>query len=823
MTNTTFAHSNLSRVAVTRITTVLALLLAFSAFTGCDGDKAKTDGKQSQKAPNAHPDWQAEQVLKHMQAAYANSQSYSDKAVLYLTYRLDGVSIHEPRPWAFQFDRAKNQFGAQLFDTQVRFDGRDLGCRVFDIESGNLDNQYLLLSSIAQPIKRLFDDTIARHFTGGFADLPLKTGPESPVSYAAPPTIQLLTGAAPFPWLARPEKGIRLDDQTVEGIVCFHIQTKVGEDVCDFWIEQETGLLHQLLLPNSLLESKVTRSDQIEDLKFVARFHECQFDRQLDPTKFAVNPPADASLVTEFVKLPEAFPSELIGRVAPKFTLNKPTGKIVDQNSFKGKTTSLLWIAGYAMEDGIKKLNAIQNELGDRVNFGVVYSDAEMQDPNGEGFEMNAQMENLIRNSRVRLPFYCDRQVSAGSKLGIKVIPTVLVLDKNSKIQFARPLSGPDWDEELLLALKRIEKGEDLAEEMIAEYGKFYSQYRAKLLSLRADRPGAVAARNASTFLTDRSRTKTVWTADSALRPGNMVRVGPQGSNVAVLDGFQTLVVFDETGNEVVRRELELPEGQGVTRLRTTQRNGKTVYAAFTKMGEQVHWFDGNLKRMGSWPASPAATKITDCRFYDSNDGNKKLLVAAQGNGIVSVDIGTGKNAAVTDKEANEMAVSRTAYVGLTGTQSREDQAELFNSGLPDFDSRSLDAWNFTRIHLGGDAQTPAPNSASFCATGLSVDGQMEAIGLSDKFGIKWKVDVGLQDFRDDVEPIVYDHNHDCWIVADSEYGLQVLWRVVVSMRIDGELQSQLPARPRECVLFTRLRKIECRNRHETVEHAGKI
>ena len=324
------------------------------AFAGCSEVKGPTKTTQKgQPTENAYPDWQAEQVLTYMQNAYANAESYSDNAVLYLLYRMQGRPIDEPQPWAFRCNRAKNQLAAQLFDTKITFDGRDLGCRVYDIESENLDNQFLLLSSVTKPITRLFADKIGRHFAGGYSDLPLRSDPTSLVKYAAPPTIQLMTGEASFPWLAQPEMGIRLDDELIEGIVCFHIQTKIGEEVCDFWIEQKTGLLHQMLLPNSLLEAKVTHSSQIEDLKFVARFHNCEFNSQLDPRTFAVNPPADASLVKEFVKLPEAFPSELIGRIAPEFVLNKPTGDVVNRKTFEKKTTALLWIAGYAMEDGI--------------------------------------------------------------------------------------------------------------------------------------------------------------------------------------------------------------------------------------------------------------------------------------------------------------------------------------------------------------------------------------------------------------------------------------------------------------------------------------
>ena len=123
VTSTTFA-----RIAVT-----LGFLVAFA---GCSEVKGPTKTTQKgQPTENAYPDWQAEQVLTYMQNAYANAESYSDNAVLYLLYRMQGRPIDEPQPWAFRCNRAKNQLAAQLFDTKITFDGRDLGCRVYDIES----------------------------------------------------------------------------------------------------------------------------------------------------------------------------------------------------------------------------------------------------------------------------------------------------------------------------------------------------------------------------------------------------------------------------------------------------------------------------------------------------------------------------------------------------------------------------------------------------------------------------------------------------------------------------------------------------------------
>ena len=115
----------------------------------------------------------ATDIFSRMIHKYRNADQYSDKGVLYMSYRLEGRPIQEPQPWAIAVGD-QGEFSADLFNAQIRCDGRLLSCYVYDIESGNLDNQRLLLPVTDElPINKLFADKIASHFIAGFSEMPL--------------------------------------------------------------------------------------------------------------------------------------------------------------------------------------------------------------------------------------------------------------------------------------------------------------------------------------------------------------------------------------------------------------------------------------------------------------------------------------------------------------------------------------------------------------------------------------------------------------------------------------------------------------------------
>lgn len=785
---------------------LLVLSAAIFGFSGC----GPTNTSQSSQPNGATPESQltAQQILDRMKSAYASANSYSDKAVLYLTYRTaEGRPMQEPMPWSVSFEKSAERFDGRFYDSVVKYDGSILGCQVFDIESENQDNQLLLIRSDGLPMDQMLSDPIARHFVGGFSELPLRKGSGALVESFLPPTIQLLSNQVDFPWITQPQSIERLEDQLIEGIVCFHVQTTFKNKPCEIWIEQETGLIHQILFPNEVFQADQKMS-LIRDLKIVGRFHQCKFNQASNAEDFQIVPPVGASLVTQFVKLPDPFPSELIGETVPDFNLKAPSGESVSHRDFAGKPTVLLWIAGYGAEDGIVKLDTVKKQVGESINFGVVYSDAEMQDPSGSNYQLEASFVEKLKPFNLRIPFYCDQHLNVSSQLQIKAIPSVVIFDENLRIQYAKPLSGDNWPTEINNAIVRVNRGDDLAQEMIDEYGKFYANYQAALRQheFQTNRP-SLSAQNASTQVQSRQKAADIWTNDSLLQPGNLVAGTTGGrTRIAVLDGYRTVVLLDESGKQILRKQLELPDNQAVTRLRVSTHGDRFVFAAFSKLGSQVHWFDENLNPVGAFPAKvEEQVKIEDCCFEESG-GSPKLIVATDNAGLYRVDLATSNAERLADAGANEICVSSAGVAGS------KDGAPFFTA-RPDLSPDLFRGWYFSDIAYAVNRSNN--HATQFCGTAATENGNWQAIGLDSDFNIQWKLEIGEMNFQNDIEPVAFAAKQNIWLIADSNQGVSVITgdgQIDYRKRIDGHVQgiSVLPGGQSLRFVYTSGNEIKC-------------
>ncbi len=283
-----------------------------------------------------------------------------------------------------------------------------------------------------------------------------------------PPTIGLLTGLLEPAWL-RPDVLLeRYDDSEIDGRACFVLrcwQSAAEKDFVDLWIDKENSTIWQAALPLDCLAAKVQTSPEIENLRLVARFHEATFDQPLDETRFVLEPRPESTPVSQFVKIPEPLNSELIGMKSPDFELQTQSGKKLVRADFAGRPTALLWIGGDP-HDVITKLDQLKSSLpSEFANFGVVYSDRDLADPNVKGNAMNMQLNEIARNTSV--PFYFDRELTLSMQLAIKMLPCVVVLDKDSVIQFAMALDDDQWPISVKAALERVNQGEDVGSEML--------------------------------------------------------------------------------------------------------------------------------------------------------------------------------------------------------------------------------------------------------------------------------------------------------------------------------------------------------------------
>ncbi len=208
-------------------------------------------------------------LLRNLTTRYALAQSYRDQGVLQLSYTLHEKPIVEPHPFTTCWERG-NRLSSRLFQAHVQSDGKLLSCYVFDINTANLDEQQLFLPVESElPVSRLFEDSIVRHYLGGYADLPLDETDKTQQPQLIPPPLCLLVGQLSFGWIQDPQIAKRLPDQLLDGRRCYVVRSQFKQMTADIWIDQETKLIRQVSMPLKIMDRQVLTSGEIKDVELL--------------------------------------------------------------------------------------------------------------------------------------------------------------------------------------------------------------------------------------------------------------------------------------------------------------------------------------------------------------------------------------------------------------------------------------------------------------------------------------------------------------------------------------------------------------------------
>lgn len=737
---------------------------AVSVFVLLAGCEQKGATQNDQSVTSSEDNLSAIDIFSRTLTTYRNADEYSDKAVLYMSYRLNGRPIQEPQPWAIALG-PQGEFAADLFNAQIRCDGRLLSCYVYDIESGNLDNQRLLLPVKENlPINELYADPIASHFITGYSEMPLDTNKAKEETHLIPPTIGLLTGLMEPNWLRPDVRLERFEDSDVDGRPCFVLRcypSENDEGYVDLWIDKENSTIWQAAFPSDCLDAKVRSSPEITNLRIVARFHEASFEKLIPAEAFALKPRTDATPVRKFVKIPDSLPSELIGDGVPEFSLLTQSGKILESEDFKGKTTTLLWISGNAKLETIYELDQLVKDIpGERQNYGVVYSEPNRASYESDVHSMNMALHEVARNTT--MPFYYDKDLATSLQFRVKSIPCLVIFDKNLRVQFARNIEG-EWLKDTRAAIERINEGEDIAEEMLSEYKQFLEAYHGQLLAAGVSSAADAASRSReidSPFdinSNGRLISNRTWTNSQFKLPGNICVAKLGNSKLTyVLDGWRTVVQLDDQGRAVNRYELDLPNEFGVSTIRTnTDSQYRMWFAAFMPQGNRVFVFDHNWKLVSTYPNDGEAA-IRDVKLTN----NDEMIVAFAGDrGVHKVNL----RSASGDKISNQPC-SSVSQLGRLG---------VFEGKLIDLSSgKSLSAlatWQVSRIDSSENQH---------CCLGTSKDGNWFAIGVVPNDSVNWSASIGPQNFEHNLDSVAAsDTGSAAWAIANSDGAVHLFGR----------------------------------------------
>lgn len=729
---------------------LVSLLCCLVLAAGCSKESANTTNKAQKDTQVVAQN--GDELWRQTMQAYSTADSYRDEAVLYLSYRLHGQLIQEPQPWAVRWTR-EQKLATNLFNSQIRADGSRLGCYVFDIETANLDNQWLILQqSNAPPLDMMFADGMARYFAGGFAEIPLDETPTAPLKAMTPPTLGWLTGQLSWEWLQKPRLVERLKDSLVDGRPCFHLKLYGEKLSSEVWIDQDSRLVRQMTLPTELLDPAVRTAVELTEVEFFARMHKAERNVSLPPEEFAVQQPRDATPVQQFVALPEPFPCAAIGQSLPSLRLADPNGTFVDLTQ-EQRPLVLVWISGVLGQQELMELKDAMSRSGSaRVRWIAVFSDDQAETESGVGRRLFAELRKWVAESGLACEWLYDAELQGSRALQLETLPAAVVVNAEHQVEYAVGLSTDRWTERLIGAVQRIERGEPVSTEMLADYQAYLTRYKKKLQLVSAQKLLGPAARRSSQNASDAatlSFKESTFSRDLQ-RPGNLyIRELNGQTEVLAFDGWQTVARMNTEGKVIERIKLPIPEGTAATCLRLGRANeGRPTVAVWSVLGKEVFVLDSQWKPIAKLSLGDAENRdsVLDCRFSKEADGREVLWVAFQSNGLRAYDLATQSWSKSVQSQVESFVLTDSAWIGVA-----EDR---LCSGKFGGDSQAINTSHnvVTRVFR----RTGDEAGSEFWASGVAGDGSWELVQLKLDGTQLAAALIGPQLFEQPLEPAAH-------------------------------------------------------------------
>ncbi|MFM7739521.1 MAG: hypothetical protein ACKO9H_08970, partial [Planctomycetota bacterium] len=520
----------------------------------------------------------------------------------------------------------------------------------------------------------------------------------------------------------------------------------------EVWIDQDSRLVRQMTLPTELLDTAVRTAVELTEVEFFARMHKAERNVSLPPEEFAVQQPRDATPVQQFVALPEPFPCAAIGKPLPSLRLADTNGTFVDLTQEK-RPLVLVWISGVLGQKELVELKEAMSRSGsDRVRWIAVFSDDQAEAGSGVGRRLFAELRKWVAESGLACEWLYDAELQGSRALQLETLPAAIVVNAEHQVEYAVGLSTDRWTERLIGAVQRIERGEPVSNEMLADYQAYLTRYKKKLQLVSAQKLLGPAARRAEQNASDTSALSFKESAFSRelQRPGNLYLRELNGqTEVLAFDGWQTVVRMNTKGQVIERIKLPIPEGTAATCLRLGQANeGQPTVAVWSVLGKEIFVLDAQWKLISKLSLGDAESRdsILDCQFSKAADGREVLWVAFQSNGLRAYDFATQSWSQSVQSQVESFVLSEAGWIGVaedrlwSGKSSGESQAINTSHNV------------VTRVFR----RTGGESGIGFWVSGVAGDGSWELVELKPDGTHLASALIGPQLFEQPLEPAAH-------------------------------------------------------------------
>ncbi|HMO13208.1 MAG TPA: hypothetical protein PKD64_01670 [Pirellulaceae bacterium] len=550
----------------------------------------------------------ADEIFKLMRQTYAQAEHYRDNATLHLQYRLDGGLLEEFHPWSVVYNRP-NKLAAKIYNVRIKADATKLTTFVYDFPTENLDNQYLVMNATTRlPFNRLLTDSIARYFLSGHNELPLNGSLAEASDALIPPTLHLLTGEPTSSWLANGTLS-RLQDAIIDERHFYRLEFANHTLKFVATIDPQTFLLRHIEFPVELLDDELLKSQQISELRLYAKLEDAHLTPEDLSTQesFEQNIASRGQPVSRFVAVPEKFPCDWIGQSLSSLQFHDLGGSDFKANQLRGQICALFWMDNESLAENIPSLLDFASSI-DRTSCRLVVVLVGDVTDNRPLAQLMAQEFEAIS----------DRYFQVGSRIGLQVTPSVVLLDQNAVVQYVHAISQREsWSNVVSGALGRLRNGESLAQEMRDQYAMFLEQYRQRIHESNPSDETAHQASRAMNYFRFRER----WRSSDLALPGNISK-SHDGQSLLITDGFKTIAKLNLEGKLMSRHEITMPTHQAISIVRVNpMAEIEMAYATFTTLGTQVLILDHAFGAVAAVPASDEQWKIVDACWYNAASG----------------------------------------------------------------------------------------------------------------------------------------------------------------------------------------------------------
>jgi thiol-disulfide isomerase/thioredoxin/outer membrane lipoprotein-sorting protein len=753
---------NLSFATGCRLALALATLW-FSA-AGCSKPVASSPAAVAEPADARE---RGEEITSKMLAAYRAAGSYADHAtyVQQSVYRGEGVEREQP---FFHMTLAFERPNRLRLSFQEAVEG-SAGSQGFDIASngvmmrstsGALAGQ---VQESAAPATitptNLLPDPMLRDIFGHRA-----------LGDVFPQLAMLLNADDKVQVFPEDEQPKLLGTQTLRGRECYRVATTSPKGTRTFWIDAENYALLRVELPIEGDRDVLDPDKQYSKLAVWIDFEDAAFDAKIDANAFKIEVAKDARRVRRFVAPPPAAPPDLLGKPLADFQFKTLDGKPVTPKTLGGKTILLdFWqIDCKPCKAHTPDLEQVYKELKDDDNFA--FYAVNMDGPRAPG----EAIARTLSSWGGTMPVLLDPAESAWDSLKIEGTPTLMLLDRQGRLQYIHLREHRD-SKGLTALVRRVLSGVDLAAAIRAEHQQLTKEYERELaavtikdetLDIKVPQPQAGDRKLPKDLAVTElwhSKSETVARPGYSLVIKNSAAASQDdregGERILILDGGEAIVELDANGAAVARHELPNNAGKAGGFLRAATDSAGRRYVAASGLGwQKVCIFDDDWKPVLVFPKE-RHPGVADVQLAPAGGaGEPRLLVGYWGG--VGVQ-GVGLNGL---RQWSQRSLDQVVQLALLRNK-------------PDAPVASLELWctsnrgTITVLDADGNLQREFAvglralmhiAAAEFdgalhcCGLALETPGQYQAIGFSPEGDLAWQYRLPAGEYARQVERIQY-------------------------------------------------------------------